>query len=69
MELIRRAPQWWAEAHPTAKRAIGWSLYLAWKVISRYGANGLHRLTAFSCVVLGTAMVAYGWYLQFWGWS
>ena len=49
--------------------AIGWSLYLAWKVISRYGANGLRRLTAFSCVVLGTASVAYGWYLQFWGWS
>gem|GEM_PF-6518112 len=41
----------------------------AWKVISRYGANGLRRLTVFSCVVLGTASVAYGWYLQFWGWS
>ena len=49
--------------------AIGWSLYLAWKVISRYGANGLRRLTALSCVVLGTASVAYGWYVQFWGWS
>ena len=49
--------------------AIGWSLYLAWQVISRYGANGLRRLAAFICVSLGAAIVAYGWYLQFWGWS
>ncbi|MDX2354087.1 4Fe-4S binding protein [Stutzerimonas xanthomarina] len=49
--------------------AIGWSLYLAWKVISRYGANGLRRLLAFGCAGLATAVVGYGWYLQFWGWS
>lgn len=49
--------------------AIAWSLYLAWNVISRHGANGLRRLTAFACVSLGTAVVGYGWYLQFWGWS
>lgn len=49
--------------------AVAWSLYLAWQVISRHGANGLRRLTAFACVGLGTAVVGYGWYLQFWGWS
>jgi len=49
--------------------AIGWSLYLAWRVMSRYGANGLRRLIAFACIGLGTALVGYGWYLQFWGWS
>lgn len=49
--------------------AIAWSLYLAWKVISRYGADGLRRLSAFGCVGLATAVVGYGWYLQFWGWS
>ncbi|MCQ4258614.1 4Fe-4S binding protein [Stutzerimonas stutzeri] len=49
--------------------AIAWSLYLAWRVISRYGSDGLHRLSAFGCVGLATAVVGYGWYLQFWGWS
>lgn len=49
--------------------AIGWSLYLAWRVISRYGASGLSRLASFGCVGLATAVVGYGWYLQFWGWS
>jgi hypothetical protein len=49
--------------------ASGWSLYLAWRVISRYGANGLRRLLAFACVGLSTALVGYGWWLQFWGWS
>ncbi len=49
--------------------AIAWSLYLAWRVISRHGANGLRRLAAFGCVGLATAVVGYGWYLQFWGWS
>lgn len=49
--------------------AIGWSLTLAWKVITRHGANGLRRLLAFACVGLATAVVGYGWYLQFWGWS
>ena len=48
--------------------AVVWSLYLAWNVISRNGANGLRRLTALACVGLGTALVGYGWYLQFWGW-
>ena len=49
--------------------AIGWTLTLAWKVITRHGANGLRRLLAFGCVGLATAVVGYGWYLQFWGWS
>jgi hypothetical protein len=49
--------------------AIAWSLYLAWRVISRYGSDGLRRLSAFGCVGLATAVVGYGWYLQFWGWS
>ncbi|MCQ4315003.1 4Fe-4S binding protein [Stutzerimonas zhaodongensis] len=49
--------------------AIAWSLYLAWRVISRHGANGLRRLAAFGCVGVATAVVGYGWYLQFWGWS
>jgi hypothetical protein len=49
--------------------AIGWSLYLAWRVITRHGANGLRRLLAFGCASLATAVVGYGWYLQFWGWS
>lgn len=49
--------------------AVIWSLYLAWQVISRHGANGLRRLSAFSCVGLGTAVFGFGWYLQFWGWS
>ncbi|MGA6099433.1 4Fe-4S binding protein [Stutzerimonas marianensis] len=49
--------------------AIGWSLTLAWKVITRHSANGLRRLLAFACVGLATAVVGYGWYLQFWGWS
>ena len=49
--------------------AIAWSLYLAWKVLGLYGANGLRRLLAFAPVIAATALVGYGWYLQFWGWS
>jgi len=49
--------------------AVAWSLYLAWNVISRHGGNGLRRLLAFACVNAGCALVGYGWWLQFWGWS
>lgn len=49
--------------------AIIWSLYLAWKVIGRQGANGLRRLLAFSCMSGAAALIGYGWWLQFWGWN
>lgn len=49
--------------------AIVWSLYLAWNVIGHHGANGLRRLLAFACISTGCALVGYGWWLQFWGWS
>ncbi|KGK82364.1 MAG: 4Fe-4S binding protein [Pseudomonas sp.] len=49
--------------------AIIWSLYLAWKVIGRHGANGLRRLLAFSCMSGAAALIGYGWWLQFWGWN
>ena len=49
--------------------AIGWSLWLGWQVLGRHGARGLNRLAAFCCLMLGSAGVGYGWWLQFWGWS
>lgn len=49
--------------------AVIWSLYLAWGVLGRHGANGLRRLLAFACMSGAAALVGYGWWLQFWGWS
>lgn len=49
--------------------AIAWSLWLGWRVIGQHGANGLRRLAAFACLLLASALVGYGWWLQFWGWS
>ncbi|WP_312571973.1 4Fe-4S binding protein [Stutzerimonas balearica] len=49
--------------------AIAWSLLLAWKVISVRGGHGLRRLLAFAPVIAACALVGFGWYLQFWGWS
>ena len=46
-----------------------WSLYLAWRVIGGQGSSTLRRLLAFGCVAVGTALVGYGWWLQFWGWN
>lgn len=71
--LVHRAPYGPSATEgphsPAQAGAVVWSLYLAWNVISRHGANDLRRLTAFACVGLGTAVVGYGWHLQFWGWS
>jgi hypothetical protein len=49
--------------------AIAWSLWLGWQVLGRHAARGLKRLVAFGCLLLGSAGVGYGWWLQFWGWS
>lgn len=49
--------------------AMAWSLWLAWQVIVLHGAYGLRRLLAFACMLLASAWVSYGWWLQFWGWN
>src|SRR5690606_22136990 len=49
--------------------AVAWRLYLAWQVISWHGWKRLHLISLLACVGLGTAVVGYGCYLQFWGWS
>lgn len=49
--------------------AVAWSLALAWRVIGQHGGNGLRRLLAFGCLGACAAVIATGWWLQFWGWA
>ena len=46
-----------------------WSLYLGWQLLTRHGVAGVRRGAAGACLALATALVGYGWWLQFWGWN
>lgn len=46
-----------------------WSLYLGWQLLGRHAVTGPRRGAASSCLLLATALVGYGWWLQFWGWN
>lgn len=48
--------------------AMGWSLLLGWKLLSREDVSLARRLSGSGCLLLANGLVGYGWWLQFWGW-
>ncbi|WP_248797742.1 4Fe-4S binding protein [Pseudomonas sp. MWU13-2105] len=49
--------------------AIGWSLWLGWKLLGQQNLAPLRRGGAGACLLLASGLVGYGWWLQFWGWA
>lgn len=46
--------------------AMAWSLWLGWRVSA--ALPGWRRALPVSALLLGNALIGYGWWLQFWGW-
>jgi polyferredoxin len=49
--------------------ASTWSLYLLWRIVRRYQHSPVRALAAFASGSGAVAVVAYAWYLLFWGWA
>ena len=46
--------------------AMAWSLWLGWRVSA--ALPGWRRALPIGALLLGNALIGYGWWLQFWGW-
>lgn len=46
--------------------AMAWSLWLGWRVSA--ALPGWRRAVPIGALLLGNALIGYGWWLQFWGW-
>ena len=46
--------------------AMAWSLWLGWRVSA--ALPGWRRAVPVGALLLGNALIGYGWWLQFWGW-
>jgi polyferredoxin len=49
--------------------AMGWSLLLGWKRLSRENRSLARRVSSSACLLLANGLIGFGWWLQFWGWS
>jgi hypothetical protein len=49
--------------------ALGWSLLLGWKRLHRESLSLPRLAAAEACLLLASALIGCGWWLQFWGWA
>ncbi|MEZ1317809.1 4Fe-4S binding protein [Pseudomonas fluorescens] len=49
--------------------ALGWSLLLGWKRLHRESLSLSRLAAAEACLLLASALIGCGWWLQFWGWA
>ncbi|MCU7247465.1 4Fe-4S binding protein [Pseudomonas koreensis] len=49
--------------------AMGWSLLLGWRRLSRERLSRPKRIAGAAGLLLANGLIGFGWWLQFWGWA